>query len=125
MKNISSFSQFIKESYGSNRSINWDLIKTAKELVLDYLDEGKLLRYMVYYKRPDTPIFGPFEVLDGTFSHDGDTFDWNHSYFDEDEIFQPENLFYIIWLPTVDESKEINDSLIFQLREIYPNENIK
>jgi hypothetical protein len=125
MKHINKFNQFIIESYGHNQSINWDLINTAKELALEYLDEGNSLRYMVYYKQPDTPTPGPFEVLDGTFSHNGDTFDWNEAYFDVDEVFDSENLFYIIWLPTIEENKKINDLLTFQLREIYPNENIK
>jgi len=128
MKHINRFNQFIKESYGINPSINWDLINTAKELALEYLDEGNSLRYMVYYKpnlSETVKRYGAsIGVLDGTFSHEGDTFDWNEGYFDEDEVFDSENLIYIIWLPTIEENKKINDLLTFQLREIYPNENI-
>jgi hypothetical protein len=118
MKHIRRFNQFIVEGYGTNQSINWDLINTAKELTLDYLDEGISLRYIVYYK-PETST--TFDVLEGRFSHDGDTFDWN--YYDKNAIIDSEDLFYIFWLPLA--TSDINDSLRSHLREIYPNENIK
>lgn len=129
MKHISRFNQFIVEGYGYNQSINWNLINTAKELALEYLDEGLSLRYTVYYKRPDTPLSqfhrlaNPFEVLEGRFSHDGDTFDWNSPHYSEDEILDSKKLHYTFWFPLGNE--ELTDSLISQLKEIYPNENIQ
>lgn len=129
MKHVRRFNQFIVEGYGTNQSINWDLINTAKELALEYLDKGMSLRYIVYYKQPDTPLSqfhrlaNPFEVLEGRFSHDGDTFDWNSPHYSEDEILDSKKLHYTFWFPLGNE--ELNASLLSQLKEIYPNENIQ
>jgi hypothetical protein len=85
MKYISQYNRFIKESYGENPSINWDLINTAKDLSLEYLDEGYKLCYKVYeINKYQSFITGkPFvTILEGSFSHDRDFFEWNGLSFD-------------------------------------------
>jgi len=47
MKRIKQYNRFIKESYGENPSINWDLLNTARDLALEYLDEGFILHYYI------------------------------------------------------------------------------
>jgi hypothetical protein len=130
MKYINFFDKFINESYGDNPSINWELISMAKDLSLDYLDEGFRLRYNVNYQNKP---YMPYEVLEGCFSHDGDpwyaqgdTFEWT-SYVDENETLDFRNLYYNFWFikPNAQvKSNEIQQQVISKLREIYPDEMI-
>ena len=133
MKYVSRFNKFIKESYGSNPSINWELIDTAKDLALEHLDEGLNIKYSVWYKEPESETPGPFKVLEGKFSHDGDDYIWYEWQFEEDEILNSENIYYNFCLSNNTRAatyKEIQNlyksehELINHLREVYPSEKI-
>ena len=152
MKYVIKFNEFIKESYESNTSINWELIDMAKELALDSLDEGLQLSYYVRtlperdyreksrktemedtYRRGFEVAVGlrqesdEFTVLEGKFSHDFDQCFWNE-YFDENK---PINsiLYYSFWV-TSEEDRSIMDmanrtnDIVTQLKEIYPIDKI-
>ena len=142
MKHIKQFYRFIKESYGENPSINWELINTAKDLSLEYLDEGYKLCYAVYENELVSLAGGvggrwyPSEtiskvVVKGNFSHDGDEFEWNEYDFYEPDPVNYE-LSYTFWFVR---PNRLSDDLylrmansykliISQLREIYPDEKI-
>lgn len=133
MKYVRKFNKFIKESYGSNPSINWELIDTAKDLALEYLDEGLDIHYDVWYKEPESKTPGPFKVLEGKFSHKDDTYLWYKWQFEEDEILNTENIYYNFWLTTetkmgsykeMQKLRELDNEFINHLRDIFPNETI-
>jgi hypothetical protein len=143
VKHIKQFYRFIKESYGENPSINWDIINTAKDLSLEYLDEGYKLCYRVYENELVSLAGGvggrwrPSEIIsklvvEGNFSHDGDKFEWNEYDFYEPDPIDSKKLSYIFWFVR---PNRLSDDLylrmvnsykliISQLREIYPDEKI-
>jgi hypothetical protein len=119
MNHLKGYSQFlIRESYKDNPSINWYLIQTAKDLALDYLDDGYELKYTVCYYQGQTKdlketifkrsgkrthtgkgLFGRkirenHDVLYGVYSHDEDLIQWQNDFFAEDEILRSSNLSY-------------------------------
>ena len=135
MKYISQYNRFIKESYGENPSINWDLLNTARDLSLEYLDEGYKLCYKVY----EINKYQSFIILEGSFSHDRDFFEWNSLSFDKNELIDSEKLSYTFWFVRPDRLSEYGhrkddlylimvnyyNLIVSQLREIYPDEKIK
>jgi hypothetical protein len=135
MKYISQYNRFIKESYGENPSINWELLNTAKDLSLEYLDEGYKLCYKVY----EINKYQSFIILEGSFSHDRDFFEWNGLSFDKNELIDSEKLSYTFWFVRPDCLSEYGHRkddlylrmanyyklIVSQLREIYPDEKIK
>jgi hypothetical protein len=150
VKHIKQFYRFIKESYGENPSINWELINTARDLSLEYLDEGFILHYYIDiislkhkkvlrpdgYVIEDGILIDPWDVLlEGIFSHDGDQLSYDTDVMKEFKSFN-HNLRYFFILNRQLSGGHANNSmfldcvdkntiLISKLREIYPNEEIK
>ena len=128
MKYITQYNRFIKENYGENPSINWELINTARDLALEYLDEGYKLCYKVY----EINKYQSFIILEGSFSHDRDFFEWNR--FDKNELIDSEKLSYSFYFAKI-KIEYLSDSsylriknacrlIVSELSDFYPDEKI-
>ena len=77
MKNIKLYEDFVNSEVVFKHDINFDLINDAKELSLDYLDEGlKLYIGVVYISKVDTSGEKDFYVYVERFSHSQNTKNW-------------------------------------------------
>jgi hypothetical protein len=109
-------------------SINWELIQTAKDLALEYLDEGFRLRYSVNWHHHKLNVSDPLLVLTGAFSHDEDSM----RILVKDELFKNGHLKYPVWLTIANSSepsdywsqhdkiKKYEKELISRIEELYP-----
>ena len=78
--------------------INWDLIQTAKDLSLDYLDEGNELRIDVVVTENINRAFTYedilFDVYQETFSHNQDDIKWGKYFLKKINIINSKPLSY-------------------------------
>ena len=64
-----------EESYLDNTSINWEVINSAKDLALEYLDNGSELEFNIDYKLSGNQ----FVVLNSLYSHEKEDLSWKKS----------------------------------------------
>jgi hypothetical protein len=130
--NYKKFNENKSESYLENSSINWDIIQTAKDIALEYIDDGLELEFSVDYYQPGTSTPGPFLVIGGVFSQKEDSIEWNKSHFDEDEILDKDNIVYSFYYDKLDNYKidynsfkDLTIQLNNRLVEMYPDEKFE
>lgn len=128
------FNENSSEDYLNNKTINWDLIESAKDLALENLDEGYELEWTVdCYDQESENKWRRYLVVAGVFDHNRNDVYWRENY-DQDHIFDKDDLIYDFYFSRTEYgktsysigdarrlTKELNDRLI----EMYPDENFE
>lgn len=128
-----SFKESSSESYLNNKTINWDLIESAKDLALENLDEGYELEWTVDCVWIENRILKRYLVVAGVFDHNRNNVYWSETY-DQDHIFDKDNLIYDFYLSrteygktsySVGDANKLTKELNGRLIEMYPDENFE
>lgn len=108
--------------------INWDLIKDAKDMALEYIDEGFTLYLFVLVDEKYRYNSKAFRILNLEFDHNTFIANKDYTYSTELAIKRIKNMetkYEMVLMNThyVDNPKYL-DELINRLKSAYPNENI-
>lgn len=138
MKYITKYKAFNEnnsEDYLNNKTINWDLIESAKDLSLEHLDEGYELEWTVdcYDQVIGNQHLKRYLVVAGVFDHNQDNVYWRENY-DQDHIFDKDDLIYDFYFSrteygkisySVADAKRLTKELNDRLLDMYPDENFE